>query len=173
METQTKLFEDIEAPNKAQHNLNAVAERIKRLTYPQNWTPYNLSQTQERVLSERLLLELLSSFDDYIFKNKRSPIPMQERIYCMFAYIYCGFSSRRLISELTIAKQRGILKKVVHFNSVLNYFSHEEITPILRKLIYITSLPLKNIEDHVAVDSTGFSTSEFSRWVDTRTQKLN
>jgi Transposase DDE domain len=40
------------------------------------------------------------------------------------------------------------------------------LTPILRALITESSLPLKTVEADFAVDSSGFTTSRFIRWVD-------
>jgi len=42
----------------------------------------------------------------------------------------------------------------------------EELTPILKELISISSTPLREIEKDFAVDSSGFSTSRFARWFD-------
>jgi len=47
------------------------------------------------------------------------------------------------------------------------------MTPLLTKLIEITALPLKQVEQDFAVDSTGFSTSQFKRWLDIRTKKIS
>lgn len=41
-----------------------------------------------------------------------------------------------------------------------------ELTPVLKELIKISSLPLASVEVDFAVDSTGFSTSQFGRWYD-------
>src|SRR5205807_5472558 len=42
----------------------------------------------------------------------------------------------------------------------------------LVQLIIRSSLPLRTVEEDFAVDSTGFSTSSFGRWVDFRYGKL-
>src|SRR3989339_761408 len=154
-------------------NLPKVLAEVKRLTYPQEWTSYNQAKTKERLIAENLLLELL----DYIEIKKtvrrgRKPINLKERVYSMFLYNYSGYSSRRCISELKIAEQRKLITKTPHFNSLLNYYSDFEITELLKKLIVITALPLKNIETDFAVDSSGFSTSLYDRWLNVRTQKV-
>ena len=169
-EKQTRLngTEPVEKSSKKE-----VLKEIKRLTYPQDWTNYNLAQTQEKTIAEKLLLELLEAFET---NRKRHPnrkgATFRDKIYCMFIYNYSGYSSRRCISELKAAQQRKILDHVPHFNSVLNYFYDLETIKILKKLIQITALPLKNIEVDFATDSTGFSTSLFERWLDIRTQKI-
>jgi transposase len=72
------------------------------------------------------------------------------------------------MSDLTDACAKGYLGKVPHFNSVLNTFDTESLTPILRELIQISSFPLKSVEVDFAVDSSGFSTSRYVRWYNAR-----
>ena len=152
--------------------LMEVKNAVKRLTYPQDWVAYNEAQTKERILSEEMLLEILENFPpkDLRMKGGRYGTPLYQRIYCMFVYTYTGHSSRRCISELRMAQQRNIVPSVPHFNTILNYFSNKSATSVLKKILLITSLPLKSIESDFAVDSTGFSTSLFKQWFDIRTQ---
>lgn len=56
---------------------------------------------------------------------------------------------------------------------MLNFFSYTSITPLLAKLIEITAIPLAQVEQDFAVDSSGFSTSQFERWLDVRTGKVS
>lgn len=151
-----------------------VEETVKRLTYPQDWSAYNLAQTQEKIIAERLLLELLTSFHEKrpVGKPGRDKYPLHERIYAMFAYNYSGDSARRCISELKIAQERKVINHIPHFNSVLNYFYDVDITPLLKRLVQITALPLQNVETDFAVDSSGFSTSIFERWLNARTDRV-
>jgi transposase len=155
--------------------LMEVKNIIKRLTYPQDWIAYNAAQTKERILSEQMLLEILENFPqkELRMKGGRYGTPLYQRVYCMFVYTYTGHSSRRCISELTMAKERGVITGVPHFNTVLNYFSNKSATEVLKKILIITSLPLRGVEDKFAVDGTGFSTSVFKRWFDIRTQSAD
>ena len=156
-------------------NIQRVRNEIRRLTYPQDWVSYNLAKTQERILAERILFELLDSItvDEVKVKVGRPEASLRSRIYAMFIYTYCRHSSRRSISELRIAKDRKLISAVPHFNTVLNYFSNVSLTPILKRLVYLTALPLRNVERDFAVDSSGFSTSLFERWLNIRTQKID
>ena len=84
-----------------------VAEAIKKITYAQDWEAYNQAQTKEKIISEKLLLELLDAIPDQeIFPRKggRPRTPIRERIYAMYLYAYSGYSSRRCISDLMMAK---------------------------------------------------------------------
>ena len=42
------------------------------------------------------------------------------------------------------------------------------MTPVLRSLIEQSSLPLRSVETNFAVDSSGFTTSRFTRWFDVK-----
>ena len=55
---------------------------------------------------------------------------------------------------------------VPHYNSIFCTFEDPDLIPVLRRLIIESSLPLKVVEVDFAVDSSGFTTSRFIRWVD-------
>ena len=54
------------------------------------------------------------------------------------------------------------------YNSVFRYLEAEALTPYLYELIKTSSLPLKSVEHDFAVDSSGFSTGQFIRWMDVK-----
>jgi transposase len=72
------------------------------------------------------------------------------------------------MSDLREAHFRQYITKVPHFNSISNYLENPELTPILRSLIVKSSLPLKSVETSFAADSSGFTTSRFTRWFDVK-----
>jgi len=154
-----------------ERNIRSVQEEVRRLTYRQDWSNYNSAETQEKVVSEALLIELLDSYPKRSVKIGRPKSTLKDRIICMFHYSHSRQSARRCSSELTFAKQRGVISKKPHFNSVLNYYGDISLTPILENLISITSLPLRLVESRFAADSTGFSTSRFDRWFNVRNKK--
>ena len=45
-----------------------------------------------------------------------------------------------------------------------NYLADPNMTPLLKQLVSMSSLPLKAIETEFAIDSSGFTTSRFVRW---------
>jgi transposase len=55
-----------------------------------------------------------------------------------------------------------------HYNSVFRYLESEALTPYLYELIKVSAAPLKSIESDFAVDSSGFSTGQFMRWLDVK-----
>ncbi len=150
-----------------------ILEEIKKLTYPQKWKEYNLAKTQERIIAETMLLELLNFYEHQFPHTKRGKgFRLEEKIYHMFIYNYTGHSARRCISELAMAQQRGVITRVPHFNTILNHFSDTGLLEFLKKLLLVTALPLRTVEKDFAVDASGFSTSIYDRWMDFRTQKV-
>jgi transposase len=64
------------------------------------------------------------------------------------------------------AKKDGLVSKALHYNSGFRYLENPELTPLLKTLIEQSSMPLRTIESDFAVDSSGFSTTTYSRWFD-------
>ena len=153
-------------------NVKKTIEKVKR-TYGQNWHWYNRAMTREKIIVLQMIKELLSAVcrRPNFSKQGRPSTPLDQKIYCMFLYVYQGWSSRRTISDVELSRQTGYLSDTYHFNSILNWFSDTDITPILTDMIRISSLPLRPFEKNFAQDATGFSTSVKNRWLDVRTQK--
>ena len=64
------------------------------------------------------------------------------------------------------ANDRGHLSCVPHYNSVLRCLEMDYTTPILMAMIRQSSLPLRSVERQFAIDSSGFATSRYVKWVD-------
>jgi len=92
-------------------------------------------------------------------------------MFCCLIKIYNGSSSRRIISDLELAKRAGYINDVPHFNTLLRHFEDTGMSIVLPYLINVSALPLKPVEQSFAVDSTGFGTGRFDRWLNIRTQK--
>lgn len=92
-------------------------------------------------------------------------------IYALALKKYLTFSSRRVQSDLKLAKDLNFITKDFHFNTLLKYLEDSRMKNVLKELIEISALPLKQIELDFAVDATGFSTSKFVRWADVRGDK--
>ena len=143
-------------------------EKVKR-TYPQEWTAYNNAQQKEKVLLMNILDELL----DYIpFPERmgvgRKPISIRDKIFYLVLQSYNIKSSRRCISDLEIAKKLGYIGKTPHFNTLLKCMKDKDLATYFKHIISMCGLPLQQIETDFAVDSSGFSTSQFGRWLDVR-----
>jgi len=139
-----------------------------RPTYGQDWPAYNEAQMREKLLFLDMLRELCS----YVPTEKRTVghprIPLPEMIFSCVLKVYEQLSSRRVNSDLEIARKMGHLNHTPHFNTVLKYFKDPRLTPILTNLIQLSALPLKNLETTFAVDASGLSSAFYSRWLDHR-----
>ena len=72
------------------------------------------------------------------------------------------------MSDLREAQAKGYISATPHYNSIFNYLESSAMTPVLRRLIEQSSLPLRSVETNFAVDSSGFTTSRFTRWFDVK-----
>jgi transposase len=137
-------------------------------SYPQDWVAYNEAQTNEKLLFLQLLGDLTAQVPVQERTGAgRPPADFGEMIFACCLKIYLTFSSRRAVSDLKMAQQLEYIGHTPHFNTILKYLNDPNLTATLTKLIEFSSLPLKQLEDKFAVDSTGFSTSVFARWYGT------
>lgn len=146
--------------------------QLPRVSYPQDWAAYNEAQTNEKLLFLQLLGELTAQVPNQIRTGAGRPsADLGEMIFSCCLKIYLNFSSRRTESDLKIAQQLEYLGHTPHFNTILRYLNKPELKPILKQLIEFSAMPVKQLEEHFAADSSGFSTSMFGRWYDVRTNR--
>lgn len=145
-------------------------ETAQRKTYPQAWREYNLSQTREKSYFNSLLYELCTLVIEPETKKGRGrpTAPIADLIYASCLKVYNCMSGRRNQSDLDEAYSRGLLSRRVRYNTVFKYLELEVLTPYIQQLITESSLALKSVEVDFAVDSSGFSTSQFARWYTAR-----
>lgn len=137
-----------------------------RVTYKQKWSAYNKSQTNEKLVFMKLLKDLCENIEQPEYKFGRPTLPFSDMLFGSVMKVYTGFSLRRFMSDMKIAKEMRLVDKVPCYSSLSNFMNRKEVKQILEQLITISSLPLKEIEKDFAVDSSGFSTSRFARWFD-------
>jgi hypothetical protein len=65
------------------------------------------------------------------------------------------------LSRFTGMARDEHIYKAGHLNSVSRYLADPKLTETFSKLVTLSSLPLKGIENNFAVDSSGFSTCRF------------
>ena len=143
---------------------------VTRKTYPQDWKAYNYAQTHEKSELQALLYELCKNIPKPEKRRGRGrpQLPVSDMIFSSTYKIYSTVSGRRFATDLREAKQRGYLSHLPHYNSVFNYLESEALTPYLYQLISLSAAPLTSIEEDFAVDSSGFSTGQFMRWLDVK-----
>lgn len=138
-----------------------------RKTYPQpNWAAYNQAQVSEKSQFLKMLHALCANIEEPVQTHGRPRLPISDALFAACYKIYSTVSARRFMSDLAEAQTDGYIGKLPHFNSIFNVLQSEAITPILHQLIVETSLPLVEIEEDFAADSSGFTSSNYSRWYD-------
>jgi len=141
-----------------------------RPTYSQDWPAYNEAQMQEKLM----FLDILGELCSYVpMENGKRGAghpsgDLSGMVFSCVSKVYEQLSSRRVNSDLEIAKKMGYLDHVPHFNTILKYFNDPKLTPILTNLIQLSALPLKDFETTFAVDASGLSSAFYSRWLDYR-----
>jgi len=147
-----------------------VTETVKvtRKTYGQSWNAYNASQTHEKSELQALLYELCRTISEPEQQRGRPRLSLADIIFSSAFKVYSTVSGRRFATDLREAKAKGYLSRLPHYNSVFRYLESEALTPYLYELIATSALPLKSVESDFAVDSSGFSTGQFMRWLDVK-----
>ena len=132
-----------------------------RVTYAQSsWSAYNRAQVEEKALFMKLFRELCNGIVEPPQRRGRPRLSLADMVFAAGFKVYRGNSARRFMGDMEEAKAKGLVAKVPHYNSVLNYIDNEAITPMLLDMIRISALPLKAVEQDFAIDSTGFSSTQ-------------
>jgi Transposase DDE domain len=150
-----------------------VTETVKttktaRVTYRQDWPAYNAAQTHEKDLFQTLLTALRRGIPEPPQTMGRPRLPLADMVFAAAFKVYVGFSARRFMSDLREAHTNGHLSRLPCYNSIFNYLNDASLTPLLHKLITVTSLPLRAVEADFAIDSSGFSTTSTVTWFNTK-----
>jgi transposase len=140
----------------------------EKKVYTQDWPAYNLAQTTEKHRFQVLLDDLCRGVPPFPRKggSGRNPVLASDAVFAACFKVYSTISTRRFSCDLSDAHARGHISKPLHYNSVCAYLENPVLTMRLHALITQSSLPLKSIDTAFAVDSSGFSTSRFVRWID-------
>jgi transposase len=145
-----------------------VPEQLKRKTYRQEWRSYTQAQVNEKAKFLELLYALCETIDEPPQHMGRPRVPLADRIFaCMFK-VYSTLSGRRFMSDLREVKQRGLITTAPNFCSISRFLESEDLTPVLKRLITESSLPLKSVESEFAVDASGFSIGTYQRWANAK-----
>lgn len=127
-----------------------------------SWHNYNESQTQEKALFVNILNDLCDLIEEPLHNNVgRKPAKTRDVIFALALKEYLNTSSRRVQSDLKLFKEVGFISSEIPFNTLLDHFERRELKAVLRELIEISALPLKQIELDFAIDATGFGTSRY------------
>jgi transposase len=146
--------------------VQGVSASPKRRTYRQNWPAYNAAQAQEKARVADLLSSMCEAIPSPLQQRGRPRIPLGEALFAAAMKVYGGASGRRTSTDLREYEAKGYLSRAPHYNSVFKALENPALTPILKSMIEEAALPLRDLEQDFAVDSTGFSTATYRRWFD-------
>ena len=142
-------------------------------TYPQLWKQYDMANTQQKDLFQKLLNDLCNTITEPIPKATGRPsLPMRDMVFTSALKVYTNFSLRRFMCDVKEAQKRGYIVATPHFTMPSKYMRKTELTPILHQLITASALPLKAVESSFSIDSSGFTPSKFSRWFDKKYNRV-
>ncbi len=133
-----------------------------------NWHRYNLAKTKEKHMFYRLLYELCSLIKEPPQITGRPRARVSDVIFCLGLKLYANYSGRRISSDLLHAEGMGYIKKAVHYNTLFDFLSNESMYDWLKRLLEISALPLKNLEDQFSIDASGFGSYQYERWINVR-----
>lgn len=129
-----------------------------------SWHNYNESQTKEKAIFVKLLRELCKIIEEAPHSKGRKPAKLRDIIYALCLKTYLNTSSRRVQSDLKLAKDADAMTSDLPFNTLLDGLERPELKDTLRELIEISSMPLKDAESIFAIDATGFSISRYETY---------
>jgi len=136
----------------------------ERLTYSQAWKAYDAAQIEEIRLFDELLKDLVAGIEEPAYGFGRPRLSLKEQAFCAVQKVYSQLSCRRAVSLFGNAVAKGQITHKPHYGSTAKFLNCAETTPLLERLISLSAAPLNSIETDFAVDSTGFSTSQFGSY---------
>jgi transposase len=150
---------------------NVTITKGVKVSYPQKWKAYDNAQTNEKFTFLRLLGDLCKNVEEPEYKFGRPKVPLKDMLFCSAVKVYSTFSLRRCMGDLGIAKEYDLISKRPCYSSIGHFLQKEELTPLLKELIELSATPLSSLENDFVIDSSGFSTSRFARYVDFKWKK--
>ena len=136
-------------------------------TTARDWNAINASQCEEKTVVQQLLRGLCEGVATPAHTGRGpKPIPLSDVVFAMTMKTYSLMSARRATTDIEAAAEEGSMTRAPHYNSTLAAFSKPEMTAILTSLIERSAAPLASVERSFAVDSTGFGTCVYHRWID-------
>lgn len=129
-----------------------------------NWHKYNLAKTKEKRLFYELLAELCSIIPEPPQIIGRPRIKIKDIVFSLGLKLYSNYSGRRIKSDLDLAELSGYISTSPHYNSLFGFLSCESAYDLLKKLLEISALPLKHLEDKFSMDASGFGSYQYERW---------
>ena len=83
-----------------------------KVTYEQKWSAYNKAQTNEKLIFMKLLKDLCENIEQPTYKFGRPTLPFGDMLFGSVMKVYTGFSLRRFMSDMKIAREMRLVDKV-------------------------------------------------------------
>ena len=147
---------------------SSTSHRQSRLACgsPSRGEPTTRPQLREGEIFATLLRELCDTVPQPPQTTGRPRLPLSDMLYGMGLKVYSTLSTRRAMSDIRDAVADGRMGKEPYFSTPIRYFERPEVTPVLRELIQLSALPLRDVEVDFAQDSSGFASTAYRRWFD-------
>jgi len=129
-----------------------------------NWHKYNLAKTKEKRIFYELLYELSKLIPETLHDKGRKPTPLSDLIFCLGLKLYSNYSGRKVSSDIELSQRAGYIKTTPHFNTLNDFLRCSATYDLLQKLLTLSAMPLKELEDHYSMDASGFGAYEDERW---------
>ena len=136
----------------------------KKVSYTQDWKAYDHAQIHQKELFMPLLQDVCSRVPQPEYTFGRPKLPLSDMVFLSALKVFTTFSLRRFLADAEIAKERGYIEKVPTYVSVAHYMENPDVTPVIKELIKLTSLPLTTVERDFTIDSSGLGTSSLVKW---------
>ena len=139
----------------------------RRPTYGQDWPNYRLGRRFEGEFFRQFVSDLMDLV--VVPKTQKRGRPrnsFSDMLKAMTLKVYSTLATDRAQTPVRDAWRLGYLESVPSDNSIIDYFNMSDLTPLILECIEFTAMVLAPIEQHFAIDSSGFRTSNYERWLE-------
>ncbi len=130
----------------------------------QNWPIYNRAQTTEIRQFDLLLKSILENVVENPYGFGRPALSIRDLLFCTVKKVYFRMSCRRSKGLFDNAADKDLISHSPNWAATSRLLNKRRTTVILRRLIVLSALPLKDIEEHFSIDSSGFRTTNFTEY---------
>ena len=116
-------------------------------TRSRDWHIYNIAKTNEKRLFYQLLYELCSIIPEPPQEFGRPRAKIRDLVFSLGLKLYSNYSGRKVSSDLLHAEQAGLVSRKLHYNTLTDFLCCPATYDLLQKILTISALPLKELED--------------------------
>jgi DNA-directed RNA polymerase subunit RPC12/RpoP len=129
-----------------------------------------VSLTQAQLVEKQMALEMLEELFDRVEiivdpeKKGRKNFNPKDMLIVLALKTLNKSSSRRLASDLELARQEGFLEETPYFTTMMAYARKPEMLDLITELVRLSALPIKQLQDSFvcAMDATGVGTCQLN-----------